>query len=261
MPRLRKIQRQFAAAIFEQADELAPHVRNSGIAPADRIRIYRHTAFGVLTGALRLTFPAVERLVGDKFFESAAEAFIRRYPPSSGYLGEYGRAFGDFLAAFAPAAGFAYLPDIARFEWALNVAANAPDAPSIDAAALAHVDPAEHGCLRFVPHPSLTLMRSGYPVDQIADAVLAGDDAAMAAIDLSGGASWLAIHRGPEGVEARRLAESEWALTNELCGGRALVDAFDSSSVPDPVALLADHLVRGRFSRFLRPGSQEERPP
>jgi hypothetical protein len=258
MPLLLELQRHFAAAIFREADDLAAHVCDSGIAPADRIGIYRHTAFSALTGALKLTFPAVERLVGGEFFEHAAEAFIRAHPPLSGYPGEYGGAFSDFLATFAPAASLAYLPDVADFEWALNVAATAPDAAPVDPAALALVDPSDHGRLRFVPHPSLTLMRSDYPVDQIADVVLAGDEAAMAAIDLSAGALWLAVHRGPEGVEARRLAESDWALTNELCAGHTLADAFGSSPVPDLPALLADHLVRGRFSRFLLPAHQEQ---
>jgi hypothetical protein len=76
------------------------------------------------------------------------------YPPSSGYLNEYGGEFADFLAALPTASALRYLPDVARFEWALSSAANAADAPMLDVVALAEVDPDQQGSIRFQPHPS-----------------------------------------------------------------------------------------------------------
>ena len=44
----------------------------SDLPPADRVGIYRNTARIGMTEALRLSFPAVERLVGADFFAMAA---------------------------------------------------------------------------------------------------------------------------------------------------------------------------------------------
>lgn len=209
MPTLREIQHAFGAAVFGEDERIVGHVIDDGIAAAARVRVYRNTVISVLTDALRLSYPAVDRLVGDEFFDAAAAAFIRQQPPTSAYLTEFGGGFADFLESFAPAQALAYLPDVARFEWALNVAANAPDMPALDPARLAAIDPDAHGSVRFAPHPSLSLLRLDHPAHMIADAVIAHDEAALAAIDVSAGPVWLTIHRGHDGIEAHQLTESE----------------------------------------------------
>ena len=250
MPQLHEIQRAFKAAMFDEDAAVAQHIISDGIAATERLRIYRNTAVSVLTDALRLTFPAVDRLVGAEFFDAAAAAYIRQEPPGSAYLTRYGADFPGFLATFPPAATLRYLPDVARFEWALNVAASAPDAAPLSAAVLAAFDPEAHGLVCFVPHPSLSLVRSDYPVDTIADAVVAGDDAAMAAIDLSSGPVWLVVHRGPDGIKVLRLTESDWRLTERLCARIPLAAALGPLQAPCTTALLADHIVQGRFAGF-----------
>jgi hypothetical protein len=255
MPTLHEIQQAFGAAMLGNDMSIAGHVIDDGI-PADaRLRIYRNTSTSVHCEALRLTYPAVDRLVGHEFFDAAAAAFIRCEPPRNAYLTGYGAGFADFLASFEPAQALTYLPDVARFEWALNVAANAADMPALDPARLTAIDPDAHGSVRFAPHPSLSLFRLDHPADVIADAVIARDEAALAAIDVSAGPVWLVIHRGPDGVEAHRLIESEWRLTQSLCAGAPLREALETAHVADATAVLADHLTNGRFADFnvLRP--------
>ncbi len=249
-PKLRDVQRAFGDAIYADDTRLAEHVIDDGIAAADRLRIYRNTAFSVLTDALRLVYPAVSRLVGMEFFDGAAVFFIRRYPPREAYLGNYGSEFAKFLTGFKPASSVPYLADVARFEWALNIAANALDAVAIDPSPLAAIGPASHSAVCFVPHPSLSLLNLQFPADVIADAVMARDDRAMAAIDLDSGPVWLSVHRGFDGVEAKRLSETEWHFTELLCADRTLGEAISAYPHVDAAKLLADHLLRGRFSRF-----------
>lgn len=260
-PKLHEIQQAFGAAIYADDARVAELMIDDGIAAADRLRIYRNTAFSVLTDALRLVYPAVDRLVGAEFFDGAAAFFIRRRPPRDAYLGNYGAGFPDFLAGFPPATGVAYLPDVARFEWALNVAANAPDAPPVDPAALSALDPVHHGAVRFTPHSSLSLLHLKYPADSIADAVIARDDAAMAAIDLDSGPIWLVTHRGPDGVEARRMSEGEWRFAERLCTNWMLADVIVAFDDVDAGSLLADHLARGRFAGFSISHEQPETSP
>lgn len=264
MPVLADLQRGFAASLLASENvAIAAHIVEDGFTAAERLRIYRNSWRSVVIEALRLTYPAVDRLVGRDFFAGAAKTFVTAQPPCSGYLNEYGAAFAGFLETFPPSAALRYVPDVARFEWALNEAANAPDAPALDLAAVAATAAEQHAALRFEPHSSVRFLELGYPADRIADAVLAGDDEAMAAIDLSSAPVRLVVHRGPDGVEAQRVDAESYRFIRRLCAGAALGELLETSAA-DGVALLAEQLAKGRLSAFWTGGSArrpvEERP-
>ncbi len=249
MLRLREVQRAVAQSVLSRDASVAPsHIVDDMIAATDRLCIYRNTFIGTLTGALRLTFPVVERLVGAEFFEGSAVAFIERHPTRSAYLNEYGAAFGDFLAEFPPARSLPYLPDVALLEWAVSCAACAPDTPALDPASLANLDEAEQAGLRLLVHPSVRLLEVRYPVDRIWRAVLDRDDAALAGIDLKREPRSLLVHRHEDGVAVRRLTEAEGHFTAALCAGRPLAEVMTPPTTPDLVTLLAEHLAEGRFA-------------
>jgi hypothetical protein len=251
MSTLREIQRAVARSILSSDDsEALRHIADDTIAAADRLSIYRNNAAATLVGALRLAYPVVEKLVGPEFFEGAARVFIERHPPRTAYLNDCGSELADFLGVFPAAAELAYLPDVARLEWAVNSSLNAPDVPALEPAALAGVAESEHDHVRFVPHPSVRLLSVRYPVDVIWRAVLGGDDAALAGIKLTVEPIWLLVHRGNEGVAVRRLTQEEVRLTTILCSGAALSEAVRDRDSSVLVELLADHLAHGRFAGF-----------
>jgi hypothetical protein len=225
----------------------AAHILANGLAPEARLNIYRNTFVGTLTTALRLSYPAVHRLVGAPFFESAGCIFIESQPPRSAYLDEYGEGFADFLAAFAPAATLPYLPDVARLEWAVNRALHAPDAEALDLGRLAELDPANQDRLVLVPHPAIGLVHTRFPADSIWRAVLAQDDDAIAAINLGSGPAWLLVERQDAGVEVTRVEETAWRLMEALCTGEPLQASIEGLSPLEAPALLAQHLAAGRF--------------
>jgi hypothetical protein len=250
MPALLDLQRAFGASMLSEDDDgVGRYIVEEGFSAAERLRIYRNTCRSVLTETLRMTYPALERLVGRDFFDMAAERFIVAWPAGSAYLNGYGGEFADFLGTFEPAKALAYLADVARFEWALSAAANAMDAPVVEPGALAAVDAEEHASLRFEPHPSLRLLVLAYPADQIADAVLSGDDAAIAEVDLSSGPVSLVVHRGPGGVEAQRLERHAYDFVSRLCAGEPLGRLLEAAP-PEAPALLAEQLTKGRLAAF-----------
>jgi hypothetical protein len=250
VPALRELQSSFAAFLLsESADAVCGEILEDGFSAAERFRIYRNGFRSTLTGALRMTYPAVERLVGRDFFDAAAREFVFAHPPQSGCLNDYGSGFADFLAGFEPATALFYLADVARFEWALGVAAGAPDAPFLDAGGLAAVDAGDHASLRFEPHPSLSLLLLAFPADRIADAVLAGDEAAMARVDFAEGPVAVLVHRGPGGVQAHRLDADAYGFVSRLCAGEALGALVEAAPAEAP-ALLAEQLSKGRLTAF-----------
>src|SRR5215470_4176048 len=178
LPSLREVQRAIRASLVERDDAAAAAcILGDGLAPQQRLAVYRNTFASSLASALRLSFPAVECLVGAEFFDNAARIFAHERAPASANLDDYGSEFPDFLARFRPAASLVYLSDVARLEWAVTRALHASDVEALDANRLTEVEHDDRGRVRFVPHPSVSLMRSDYPVDAIWCAVLAQDDA------------------------------------------------------------------------------------
>ena len=247
---LHDLQRSFRASMLSGDDEaIGRHILDAGFSAAERLRIYRNTCHSTLVETLRMTYPALDRLVGADFFAMAADRFVQGHPARSAYLNEYGGGFADVLAQLDELVALPYLPDVARFEWALSVAANAEDAQVLDPGALAAVSPEHHAALRFERHPSVSFLELAYPADQIADAVLSGDAAAMAEVDLSSGPVRLLVHRGSAGLETQRFEPRTYEFVSRLCAGEALGTLIETAPVEAP-ALLAEQLAKGRLSAF-----------
>ena len=250
-PSLLEIQRALRACLVAHDDGgISTHVAGAGIGAGERLGIYRNTFVSVLTTALRLSYPAVHRLVGADFFEGTAYSFIERHPPKAACLDDYGVEFPTFLWGFAPVSPLPYLPDVARLEWAVGRALHAADAEPLDARRLATLGDAEQARVIFVPHPSLAFVQVRHPADGIWRAVLEEDDAALSAIDPAASPAWLLVQRLPQGVEVRRMGEPAWRFTAALCAGRPLAAALAEAGEIDAPALLAEHLAAGRFSDF-----------
>src|SRR5262245_27924608 len=251
-PALLEIERAVRASLVAHDDAgTAPHVIASGFSPAERLDVYRNTYASVLVNALRLSYPAVQKLVGAEFFEGASRLFIAAHPPVSACLDDYGAALPEFLAGFEPASSLPYLPEVAALEWAVCRALHARDAEALAPRCLARLGDAERARLRFVPHASVALLHARHPADLIWRAVLAGDDAALAAIDLAAAPAWLLIERRESGVEVERLPEREWRFAEALFAARPLHAAIGECPDIDAARSLAAHLAAGRFVAYL----------
>lgn len=243
MTMLLDMQQAIGNAIARGTDIPQDLILEDGIAASDRLAIYRNTFITSLTSALRISFPAVNRLVGAEFFDGAAQIFIEIHPPRTAYLNAYGAEFGDFLGSFEPAAAVPYLADVARLEWAVNCALHAPDQTALDLTRLAGIAPDE---IRLVPHPSVTLMRANAPVDAIWRATLSDDDTALEQIDLTEGPAWLLIAREDGDVLVTRMDEQAWQFSAALLGGVSLAEAITGIGEDKAAGLLALHLASGR---------------
>ena len=214
MSALAILQREFLDRLLGEGD------------PADaRTRVYRQTFLANAQGALAAAYPVVRRLVGEAFFDEAATRYALAVPSTSGDLDERGARFAAFLAGYAPAAMVSCLPDVARLEWALHESARAADAPALDAAMLARVDPGTEGNLRLALHPSVRRIASPHPVLSIWEANQPGRDGTPAR---SVGAERVCVRR-IEGV-ALPLAvdEAEWRLLEAFAAGATLDHALDA---------------------------------
>jgi hypothetical protein len=261
MPTLFETQHALSRAlVVGDRDDAASQIASDALSPGERLDVYRNTFISSLTAALRISYPAVHRLVGEAFFEGAAQYFIQSHPPRTAYLNAHGAEFADFLAQFPSVELLPYLADVARLEWAVNIALHAKDVAAMNAQAFARLAEIPPDRLILVPHPSITLLRLDHPGREIWRAVLAEDDAALSTIDCSAGPEWLMVERNATGVEVLCLPETEWRFAAALCGGQTFAKAMEAAADTDVSLLFASLLAAGRFTDFRVAGGHPPAP-
>jgi hypothetical protein len=229
MPALRELQAAFLRAMVGPDEpELLETIVGDGLLPAARLQIYRHHVLTSLTDVLQATYPVICRLVDERFFRYAADAYMRQYPPETPCLFEYGAHFPAFLAAFPPCRHLEYLADVARLEWALNTALHAEVRAPLDPAELGGLASHDVARLVFQFDPSVTLLDSPWPIDQIWR-VNQVDTEVQAPVDLNAGGVALEIRRWEDEVGFRRLDPVIHTFRTTLVAGHALARAAEAA--------------------------------
>ena len=178
-----------------------------------RLAIHRHHIARSLAKALAGTFPTVQALVGADFFRQIAGAFVAQHLPTQPVLAEYGSDFAGFLATEEAMHGLSYLADVARLDWALNVAFHSPRSSGADLMGLLP-EALLSKVLALVPGAALVCSR--YPIDRIWTASQPG--ASDGEVDLAEGPAYLLVL--PAGFI--RLGAGEAAFLAAVAEGRSL---------------------------------------
>jgi hypothetical protein len=265
MPALRELQAAFLRAMLGPDEpQLLEAIVGDGLLPTARLQIYRHHVLTSLTDVLQATFPVICRLVDERFFRYAADAYIRQYPPEAPCLFEYGAPFPAFLATFPPCRDLVYLVDVARLEWALHAALHAEVCAPLDPAELGNIAAHDVAQLTFQCDPSVTLLCSPWPIDRIWR-INQVDEAVDAAVDLSEGGVCLEIRRCDDDVVFRRLDPAMYTFRTTLAAGQQLAVAAETALATDAgfdcVVALRDLLADGVVIGFtLSPETMEVSP-
>ncbi|MEE9455084.1 MAG: DNA-binding domain-containing protein [Paracoccaceae bacterium] len=162
------MQKDFCASLLDPniappKGVIGPHGRPAG----KRFDVYRNNVVTSLTEALAAGFPVVHTLVGVEFFTAMAGAYVRQFPPKTPMMIFYGVDFAQFLETFPPVAHLAYLPDVARLEYARRLAYHAADATACNPDTLGQTAEGDLPNLRMILHPALQIVPSSHPVFSI----------------------------------------------------------------------------------------------
>ena len=95
-----------------------------------RLRVYRNGFLKACADALRASYPAVERIVGEESFAALARPFVEADPPRAASLVGYGGDFPDFLARSVEVHGLPYLASFARLDRAWSEVYFSEDPPA-----------------------------------------------------------------------------------------------------------------------------------
>ena len=130
------------------------------------LQVYQANAGALAERALVAAYPVVAQLLGPEPFAQLARALWRQQPPTQGDVATWGAGLARFLSAADDNVDEPYLPDVARLEWAVHLAASAADGVAAPGALdrLADTDPA---ALRLRPRPGTALLQSLHPVASI----------------------------------------------------------------------------------------------
>lgn len=204
-----------------------------------RFAVYRNNVAYSLSRALAARFPVIERLLGAEYLAALAPLYRAADPPRGPVLAEWGAGFAAFLDGFAPLAGWPWLGDVARIEWARGLAFHAPDAAPLDPATLAGADPQ---ALRLRLHPSVTVLPLAHP----AVAIWAQNQPGAAPAPLPTGPQIALILRDRAGeVPVEAIPPDEARLIAALAAGETLAQA--AAHVPDPAPRLVALMAQGAF--------------
>ena len=188
-----------------------------------RLQLHRHHVASSIGAALAATFPTVAAVVGQEFFGLLARDFTAGTALEDPVLSRYGEHFHQFVAATQDMHGLPYLADVARLDWALNVAFHAPLEPRLCAAELATWPGRSLSELSLRLPAGSSLIESAWPLDLIWQASQPG--MSVDKVDLAAGQVRLVVFRRCEDAAFAVLGSDEAAFIESLCRGDLLADA------------------------------------
>jgi hypothetical protein len=240
---LRDLQAAFAAHVTgrDRADLVAA-IAGDTIPAAARLNVYRHHVFESLGAALAATFPTVQALVGADFFRGLARAFVGHALPVQPVLSEYGADFPAFVAGYEAARDLPYLADVARLDWALNLAFHAPLGGRLKAEDLSAVPVERLPSMAIALAAGAVLVSSRYPLDRIWEASQPG--ATSETVDLNSGAANLLVLRRPDDAAFVSLSAGEVAFVAALAEAMSLEQAAGRALQADPAFELSTAFAR-----------------
>ncbi|HMA09036.1 MAG TPA: DNA-binding domain-containing protein, partial [Ramlibacter sp.] len=109
-----QFQAAFADALLNPRDWQRSPPQDLVAQPA--FAVYRNTVMKGCVDALAANFPAVVRLVGERWFRAVALDYASWQPPDDPRLLSYGRGFPDFLELCAAARELPCLAGVARLD-------------------------------------------------------------------------------------------------------------------------------------------------
>ena len=222
----------------------------------ERLTIYRNSILGGISSGLMGIYPVCTRLVGETFFTNMVAGYLRQYPSGSPDMGDYGEFLANYLEIFLVKINqqqdLRYLADVARLEWLWHQAFNAAEL-SLDSenilplTELANVSSEQQGGIIFKLQPSLGLLTSNYPVDQIwqGNQLKSGEQEDDITIELKEECREFVIWRSSDfamNIE-RIMIAGGLAFLNDLQRGYSFA-AIAAQEYSSPVEVLLPHFLQ-----------------
>ena len=251
MPPLAEIQSRLRESVVAGDDAVVLPLLVGGQEPEKRLRIHRRHYEASLVTALLGKFPGTVWLVGSPFTIEAAREFVRRYPPRTPCIAEYGATFPLFLPSRPEADRIPYLGEFSTLEWEVGQASVATaDAPltAEELSRFAAHDLPEAG---LALQPGIRYVQASWPIDELMTMFVT--ESAPDRLALEPADTWIEV-RGSRGrVRLNRLSAATFTFRRHVQRRGSLMRAAELALELDPafdpglalVSLVAEGAVIG----------------
>jgi hypothetical protein len=244
---LADLQRAFQDYLLASDSSFTASVRDTK--KADRVTlldVYRDGYALRLIEVLTNDYPGLMAMAGPADFDHLARAYIAAHPSRYASVRWFGQHLADFMASTPPYSRSPAAVEMARFEWLLGEAFDAPDLVPVTAAALMALPPESWETLRFGALPSL---RRGVFVFEVPQAWQRREEVEAGNLDVAPATAptpWM-IWRPERMSKFRSLEADEAAMLDALVEGRPfpeLCEAIVTHVGEDQAAARAAGLLR-----------------
>jgi len=246
MSALHQLQQHFQAYVLDGDATITAQVSPGRLNDSERrLDIYFDGYRARLHDVLANDYETLQGVLGSDAFRALARAYIQAQPSPWRNVRWYGGEMAGFLADRAPWKDTPFLAELARFEWTLTLAFDAPDQAHVSFATLSALPPEAWASVRFELCASAHVL----PLHSNACGTRMAHDAGDALPQIAWAAEavdWL-IWRQDLGVHFRSLPPMEALALRAVTAG---------ASFPELCGELIDHLpedeVAGQAAAFLR---------
>jgi hypothetical protein len=168
-------------------------------------------------------YGTVRRVLGEQGFFDSVWEYLWSNPPSTYNLNNVGGNYPQFLTSYEEAQPWAFLPDLASLEWALDRCFHAKTLTPLTPEALKQTFPNAEAIADapFKFQETVFLIRSPHPIYQIWDATEVESDRAFQA-SFKGQGQQVLIYRVGTLPHVKPLNPAQFELLRELQAGQSL---------------------------------------
>lgn len=197
------------------------------------LKIYQNNLLATATRALSVSYPVIEKMLGQEAMGALARRLLETSRPDTGDWADWGADLKELLLTTSLIEEHPFLFDMARLEWFLHEAARAQEQPLVtDSLSLLADVPVEQ--LRLQLASSVHVLTSDYPVDILWKAhqevdTLFGLDANALASELQEqqGQKHLIVFQQHGIPRLQRISEEDYVWFCDLFEGRSLGELLD----------------------------------
>jgi hypothetical protein len=194
----------------------------------DRLAIYHHAYRARLVECLADDYGALRFALEEEPFEKLAHEYIAEIPSRSFSLNFYGKRMPEFVRSRTEEwARFG--ADLAALEWAIVEAIHAPDPSAQLAEKLRALAPEDWESVRFSPSPTLTIVRSDFPVNDFFQAFRDEQSPKIPSEEKSA----TAVYRKGMSIWRRALSQPMEKLLSSILSGEALGEALSKADATE----------------------------
>jgi len=149
--------------IFSGSDRVAVEATDKA---GKGLEIYQNNLLMTAARALTLSFPVLNKMLGEQVMRMLAGRYLQMEPPATGDWGQWGADLPQLIRKSTLHSEYPFMAGVAELEWRLHLA-NRSQTPELNAASLSLLADPELDQLVFFPAAGLSLMESEYPLDQL----------------------------------------------------------------------------------------------